>query len=79
MPIIFITLIVVAIVVGVVLYNTTKDIKRVAYAYQSLFALVALVISAKTFNSLSLIVIDLLALSLLINGIVSLYKFKENK
>ncbi|MFC1786963.1 hypothetical protein ACFLY8_02905 [Halobacteriota archaeon] len=75
-PIISLTLIVVAIVLGAVLYVATKSLRKVGYAYQSLFALVALVMSQFAFESLPLVVIDLLALGLLINGLLSLYKMK---
>lgn len=76
MPIISVTLIVVAIVMGVALYSITKSLRKVGYVYQSLFALVALVMSQFAFESLPLVVIDLLALGLLINGLLSLYKMK---
>ena len=72
MPIILITLISVAIVFGIVLYAVTKNWKIVIYAYQALFALVALIMSGYAFKALPLVAIDLLALSLLMNGLASL-------
>lgn len=75
-PIIALSLIVVAIAFGVGLYNVTRNWSIVGYSYQSLFALVALVMSWFALETLQLVVVVLLALGLLINGLLALKNIK---
>ncbi len=70
--IIVISLMIVAVIFGIALYITTKSWKIVGYSYQSLFALVSLIMAIDASDGLLQVTISLIALGLLINGLVNL-------